>query len=331
MFPGIDDVTGKRRAGRAAVQRNDPDLADDVALRQRQRHLPLHRKPPGTYLYESGTDADKQVQMGLYGALVVRPAGHPDWAYRSARSPIGQFLPSTEYVMLLSEIDPALHQAVECGQAYDATALHPRYWLINGRAFPDTIAPNGAAWLPAQPYSSLVHVTVTDPLVNPDQPPALIRYLDAGSLNHPFHPHGQNGTVVARDADAAAHVRTGHLVRDVRVHDRLRPDLGPDLPLRGPGAVQREQPDPGHDPAAPEPDVQGRRDLLQRQPVPRVQGPAAGRRHLLQRVRRVLPGRPQPCAERGRQLRRGLRRDADPGAHRSAAGDQHAHAGSCTP
>ncbi len=28
---------------------------------------------PGTYLYKSGTDADVQDQMGLYGALVVRP------------------------------------------------------------------------------------------------------------------------------------------------------------------------------------------------------------------------------------------------------------------
>ena len=26
---------------------------------------------PGTYVYESGTDTGKQVQMGLYGALIV--------------------------------------------------------------------------------------------------------------------------------------------------------------------------------------------------------------------------------------------------------------------
>jgi len=36
---------------------------------------------PGTYLYYSGTEAIKQVNMGLFGALVVRPADHPDWAY----------------------------------------------------------------------------------------------------------------------------------------------------------------------------------------------------------------------------------------------------------
>ena len=29
---------------------------------------------------------------------------------------------------------------------------HPRYWLINGRGFPDSIADNFASWLPNQPY-----------------------------------------------------------------------------------------------------------------------------------------------------------------------------------
>ncbi len=154
---------------------------------------------PGTYLYESGTDVGKQVQMGLYGALIVRPAGHSDWAYtKPDGSAFGEF--SNEFVMLLSEIDPNLHAAVELGQPYDVTTLHPRYWLINGRSFPDTIAPNNAAWLPNQPYSALFHITVTDSNVNPDQPPALIRYLNAGTRNHPFHPHGQNGRLIARDA-----------------------------------------------------------------------------------------------------------------------------------
>ena len=64
--------------------------------------------------------------------------------------------------MLFSEVDPDLHQAVERGQAYDVTTYHPRYWMINGRSFPDTIAPNDAAWLPNQPYSALVHIEPYD-------------------------------------------------------------------------------------------------------------------------------------------------------------------------
>ena len=35
---------------------------------------------PGTFLYESGTDPDVQVRMGLFGALIVRPSGGADYA-----------------------------------------------------------------------------------------------------------------------------------------------------------------------------------------------------------------------------------------------------------
>ena len=44
---------------------------------------------PGTYLYEAGLipGSQYQVAMGLYGALVVRPAGLPDQAYRRRRRP----------------------------------------------------------------------------------------------------------------------------------------------------------------------------------------------------------------------------------------------------
>ncbi|RCG28621.1 copper oxidase [Sphaerisporangium album] len=150
---------------------------------------------PGTYLYASGTDPAKQVQMGLYGALIVRPAGHPDRAYGTDAS---RFNPAAEYISLLSEVDPDLHAAVENGRPYDVTKLHPRYWLINGRSFPDTIAPNGAGWLPSQPYGSLIHIRPKDPVTNPH--PALVRYLNAGDRIHPFHPHGNHGRVIGRDA-----------------------------------------------------------------------------------------------------------------------------------
>lgn len=154
----------------------------------------FHPSEPGTYIYESGTDPGKQVQMGLYGALVIRPAGHADWAYDNAGT---KFNTGTEFVMLLSEVDPDLHQAVERDRPYDVSAYHPRYWMINGRSFPDTIAANGAPWLPSQPYGALVHIEPYDAGTNPD--PALIRYLNVGQLNHPFHPHGNHGRIIARD------------------------------------------------------------------------------------------------------------------------------------
>jgi hypothetical protein len=68
--------------------------------------------------------------------------------------------------------------------------------MLNGRSFPDTIAPNGANWLPNQPYSSFVHM---QPKSASNPYPALVRYLNVGSRNHPFHPHGNHGRVIARD------------------------------------------------------------------------------------------------------------------------------------
>jgi FtsP/CotA-like multicopper oxidase with cupredoxin domain len=83
----------------------------------------------GTYLYHSGTHPQVQVQMGLYGALVVTGASYPAVAQ--------------EEVLVYSEIDPALHDAVADltygTAAYPSTFDYmPRYFLINGKAYPDT-------------------------------------------------------------------------------------------------------------------------------------------------------------------------------------------------
>jgi len=67
---------------------------------------------PGTYLYESGSDPALQIEMGLYGALIIRPTGAADQAYGSVAT---RFDPNREYLMLLAEIDPEVHHAVETG------------------------------------------------------------------------------------------------------------------------------------------------------------------------------------------------------------------------
>ena len=124
---------------------------------------------PGTYEYESGTNPAVQVQMGLFGLIIVRPSmdtATDKYAYNKADT---QYNPNAEFAMMLSELDPVLHQAIELGQPYDMNNYIPRYFLINGRSFPDTIAPNYAPWLPSQPYSSLVHINVND-ASNPCQP-----------------------------------------------------------------------------------------------------------------------------------------------------------------
>ena len=200
---------------------------------------------PGTFLYESGTNPQFQVQMGMAGAIVVRPKlGNPCFTGtpaagtvctpsphvyddagatpgmatdpKSCAIPAGglacfsTFNPDTEYLHLLSELDPMLHAAAESGTyAYDMNAYRPRYFTINGRSFPDTVSPNFASHLPSQPYGALAHIQPrntqrllaggsVNPDYNPD--PALVRYLNAGPVDYPFHPHSNQEREVGFDA-----------------------------------------------------------------------------------------------------------------------------------
>ena len=151
---------------------------------------------PGTYIYESGTDTKKQVAMGLASVLIVRPAAGANFAYNRADS---QFTPEEEFMVLLSEIDPYLHMAVEQNKSFNMNNYHPRYWLLNGRGFPDTIADNYASWLPAQPYGALARIHPFDAVNHPY--PGLARYINIGTEDFPHHPHGNNGLVIGRDGN----------------------------------------------------------------------------------------------------------------------------------
>ena len=152
---------------------------------------------PGTFIYESGTDTKMQVGMGLFGALVVRPALGANYVNNRGDS---QFEPTEEYLAILSEIDPYQHQAAESGLNFNMNNYRARYWMLNGRGFPDSIADNNASWLPNQPYGALARIYPYDATTHPY--PAVERFLNVGSEDYPFHPHGQNGLVINRDGYA---------------------------------------------------------------------------------------------------------------------------------
>jgi FtsP/CotA-like multicopper oxidase with cupredoxin domain len=201
VFPGQSRVLGNGLAQQPELDGtgNLTSLTTSAAANTGSVTYTFTAGAPGTYLYESGTDVQKQIQMGLFGALVVRPAAHHDW---ENNRPDSLFDPAHEYVYVLSEVDPDLHLAVERRRTYDFTTFRPRYFMINGRSMPDTLAPNHADWLPNQPYGALIHIQPYDAVTNPK--PALIRYINAGSVNYPFHPHGSDEQLIARDGHPAA-------------------------------------------------------------------------------------------------------------------------------
>jgi hypothetical protein len=145
----------------------------------------------GTYLYQSGSRQDLQVEMGLVGAIIVRPAGFDPMAPRAYADPATTY--DDEGIFLLTEMDSRVHDLVETGRIneVDTTHFFPTYWFINGRAAPDTMAPANAEWLPTQPYDAM-------PVITPGQR-YLIRWIGGGRDLHPFHTHGNNFTLIARD------------------------------------------------------------------------------------------------------------------------------------
>jgi FtsP/CotA-like multicopper oxidase with cupredoxin domain len=123
---------------------------------------------PGTYLYQSVGDGERQTAMGLYGALIVRSATSGQ-AYDTAASAY-----DVEARLVLSAIDPAFNADPD---GFDMRNYLATYWLINGRAYPDT---------------AVIHAAAGQRL--------LLRYLNAGHDNTTMTLLGMDEDVLARDA-----------------------------------------------------------------------------------------------------------------------------------
>jgi manganese oxidase len=151
---------------------------------------------PGTYLYHSGTNPGVQVEMGLVGALIVRPAA-ANQAYDHVATRFDR-----EYLFVLTEIDKRVHEQIDflaaanqvddnSTRSLDLTGYHATLWFLNGRNAPDTMFPDGAPWLPTQPYGSMARMHPGEQV--------LIRLVGAGRDLHPFHTHGNHVLQIAQD------------------------------------------------------------------------------------------------------------------------------------
>ena len=186
---------------------------------------------PGTHTYYSGTQGDLQIEMGLYGALIVLPTLSgtlPQGYVTPARSPatchVAPNLPTDhqdyrlgvaaynnpaacydrEYLFQFSEMDPGIHRQAEeqaalpCNQSTGCMVVAtepyvPAYFMINGRSMPDDMDPNYALQYPHQPYNG-------NPHMHPGEL-VLLRIIGNGRWQHPFHEHGNHVRVLARDGN----------------------------------------------------------------------------------------------------------------------------------
>jgi hypothetical protein len=183
VFPGQGPVTASGGAAGLLTREAPPGGAVTYSFVASQA---------GTYMYHSGTRPDLQIEMGLLGALIVRPSGFDQDTNRTAYGH-----PNTaydhEYLFLLSEMDPVIHDLVDFGfpDFVDNTTFFSRFWFINGRNGMDTLADHGAGWLPNQPYGALARTRPGEKV--------LIRLIGGGRDQHAFHPHGNHSLLVAVD------------------------------------------------------------------------------------------------------------------------------------
>lgn len=184
VFPGQEGVTATGGIRSLLTQEAPPDGTTIVTYTFTPKH-------PGTYHYHSGSRPDLQVEMGLVGAIIVRPTGADSDSPRAYAHEDSSY--DREYLFLLTEMDLRIHQSVEIGKAceVDTTKFFPVYWFINGRNSPDTMLMPNVQWLPHQPYNCM-------PRMHPGEK-MLLRVIGGGRDTHPFHHHGNHSRIIARD------------------------------------------------------------------------------------------------------------------------------------
>ncbi len=180
---------------------------------------------PGTHTYYSGTQGDLQIEMGLYGAIIVLPAnvpancstglaasnlaaeshwGETDFRLANAAYDHPESCYDREYLFQFSEMDPAIHAQAAAQAANTCTntagcmqvatePYHPAYFMVNGRSMPDDMDTNYAPQYPHQPYNG-------NPHMHPGEL-VLLRVIGDGRWQHPFHEHGNHVRVLARDGN----------------------------------------------------------------------------------------------------------------------------------
>ncbi len=191
---------------------------------------------PGTRAYYSGTQSDLQVEMGLYGAIVVLPAtpvsgvactngdlqatnltaqanwGEADFRLSTSAYDHPRTCYDREYLFQFSEMDPNIHRQAEVQVAAADAACK-----AGGAG-----SPGCSLNVPTEPYHPAYFMINgrsmpdnMDPNYAPQYPHqpyngnphmhpgelTLIRVIGTGRWQHPFHEHGNHVRILGRDGN----------------------------------------------------------------------------------------------------------------------------------
>jgi FtsP/CotA-like multicopper oxidase with cupredoxin domain len=194
---------------------------------------------PGTHAYYSGTQGDLQVEMGLYGALIVLPnlGGPVPTGYGAFHASLGSNQPDTcialgskltraatdtdfrlaaaaydnpqacydrEYLFQMSEIDPRIHIQAEAQKDIPCVQAGGCMIVETEPYHPAYFLLNGRS-MPDDLDPNYAQQYPNQPYnSNPHMHPGealLLRIIGQGRMQHPFHEHANHVRVLGRDGN----------------------------------------------------------------------------------------------------------------------------------
>ena len=194
---------------------------------------------PGTRAYYSGTQGDLQVEMGLYGAIIVLPTsstvlngcttaqtnnqaartfwGEGNFQLAAAAYDNASTCYDREYLFQFSEMDPKIHNAAlaqvqttiasaACGTSTSPTPNNPGCSLnVPTEPYqPAYFLINGRSMPDDMDPNYALEYPHQPYNGNPHMHPGeltLIRVIGQGRWQHPFHEHGNHVRILARDGN----------------------------------------------------------------------------------------------------------------------------------
>jgi FtsP/CotA-like multicopper oxidase with cupredoxin domain len=229
LFPGLQLVSVE--AGVPGLLTQEAG-ASSTATNTVTYHLIAHS--PGTRAYYSGTQGDLQVEMGLYGAVIVLPSTSPtgcnavpnsvahyvapgnqpekDYRLAPAAYDNAKTCYDREYLFQFSEMDPRIHRQAEeqlaniasCNSNLQQTNCATTLNVATEPYHPAYFMINGRSMPDNMDPNYAIQYPHQPYNGNPHMHPGeltLIRVIGQGRWQHPFHEHGNHVRILGRDGN----------------------------------------------------------------------------------------------------------------------------------
>lgn len=166
---------------------------------------------PGTYMFHCHVEDTEHVHMGMTGLVFIRPAQNGNTAlYPSGKFVFNDGDGSTgydrEFGMLLSEMWVDSHWADSHIQLPEWSDYKPDFSMINGRVYPDTLAPNGQGFdangdlIPPDGFPQLQYQPISSLVQCNEGERVLLRFANLGFMQASMTLEGIPMRVVGKDA-----------------------------------------------------------------------------------------------------------------------------------